>query len=156
MVPQNVLDVAAALGIATAYGRTALPDLALLAAQQTLAGKVKASHAEDIYLAYYTPIDAVMHTMTPGSLRSNTSKLRQIILLVERQKRKGIKVLKEAIKIHTALVLQCRQEKLRRPVYDLYGYMVLCAREALASSRVRDAEMAQRARSRLIKQLGAR
>jgi hypothetical protein len=153
MVPQSVLKAAERMGTCVARGRNVLPELALLVAAETLAGKVKRAHAEDIYLAYYGPIDAMFHTMTPNSLKANTSKLRQIIILVERQGRKGIAILKRAIKDHTALVLQCRAEKIRKPAYDMYGYMVLCAREALTQSAYEWARKQEKARAKVLRGL---
>lgn len=130
MTTKAVLSYVNSLGKRVAAGRFVLPHLGIYVAKQALAGRITTADAPKIYEAYSAPFLA-FGPITPRSFAAQTSKLRQIIRLVEWQGAKGMRVLESAIKEYAAIAASCRKEKIRKPAMDLYGYMVFAAREEL-------------------------
>lgn len=133
----HVLRRARTYGRIVASGRGVLPDLALLCVKAAAAGSIQPLDAEQIYMNYIQPLINNGFVLTPASARAQPSKLRQIILVGHHLGQAGVAAIEKAVREHAAIVLACERDRVRRPVHDLYGYMVWAARNLLREFRAR-------------------
>jgi hypothetical protein len=134
------LSVARKLGILRRSNRLMQAELAMTVARFALDGQISAEDANAILLAYRSPEGDV--NAGAASVRVQASKLRQIIKLVERDGRRGMRLLEMVVRLHESLP---RQGK-----FSCYDVMILVARrqlgshKALSEARVREIALSLR------------
>jgi hypothetical protein len=115
----SLLQDAKMYGAKVVRPNTALPGLALRAANAVASGHASAKNADAVYLAYLDSVVPRSATQSPSSRRAQVSKLRQIMLLAEERPAQACKLLAQVEKMHRELSGKTRVKSLFAAMVDV-------------------------------------